>query len=122
MRRNSLCALLFVLALAVQAVTPAAARMAMGAGSASPMCLTASAAGASVDETQPAGRPHPAPEICDLCALCCAAGASLVDGPRCAVGGALVPGVVVSWAVADAPTVPLRRHHAIRARAPPAFS
>jgi hypothetical protein len=120
MGRNFLCALLFALALAVQALAPAAARMAMG-HDAPTACLTANVAVAA-DEARPAGLPHVAPELCDLCALCCGGGAAPPVASRAAVCVATVPARLSGWAVADDESAPSRHDHLIRARAPPAFS
>jgi hypothetical protein len=122
MRRDCLCALLFAFALAVQALAPAAARMAMGAASQS-ACSTASVRAAATDEAQPAGRSHGVPEICDFCALCCEGGTAPPTPPRgAAVCAAAIPASVPGWTVADDESAPSRHDHLIRARAPPVFS
>ncbi|ATQ66962.1 MULTISPECIES: hypothetical protein [Methylosinus] len=118
MGRNFLCALLFALALAVQALAPAAARMAMGSD-APTACSTASVV-ISADEARPTGLPQVSPELCSLCALC--GGVAPPVAPRAAVCAAAIPASLTGWVVADDESAPSRHDHLIRARAPPAFS
>lgn len=115
MRRNFVCALLFALALAVQALAPAALR----AASAQQTCVAASVDGPAT-KGQPFGHPDTGSPRCDLCALCCGSLAPL--GARSSV--ALVP--FAAWTAATWPVVenaaPVSRRDAVRARAPPTFS
>jgi hypothetical protein len=116
MRRNIVCALLFALALAVQALAPAAARAAMGFSQQT--CVTASVDG-SAGKGQPSGHPDAHSASCDLCALCCG---SLALGAR---ASAILP-ASLAWTTATWPIVEnaasSARRDAVRARAPPTFS
>jgi hypothetical protein len=119
MGRNFFCALLFALALGVQALAPAAARAAMGAASAQQTCVAASIDGPAT-KGQPFGHPDTGSARCDLCALCCGSLAPL--GARSFA--ALAP--FATWTAATWPvvenTASASRRDAVRARAPPTFS
>jgi hypothetical protein len=119
MRRNFLCALMFALALAVQALAPAAAGVAM-ATAAQQLCVTLSSAepGATA---QPAGHSDAGPALCDLCALCCGA-VGPIGTRSVAVTTAPLRWIALIWAAADDPAPLARRGHAGQARAPPSCS
>jgi hypothetical protein len=116
MRRNLVCALLFALALAVQAFAPAAARAAMGLRQ---TCVTASVDG-SAAKGQPSGHPDAHPASCDLCALCCGSLAPL-EARASVVVPASLAWTTATWPIVENET-PTSRRDAVRARAPPSFS
>jgi hypothetical protein len=117
MRRNIVCALLFALALAVQAFAPAAARVAMGVSQQT--CVNVSVDG-SAAKGQPSGHSDANSARCDLCPLCCGSLAPL--GARAA---AILPAsfawTEATWPIVENATSSTRRD-TVRARAPPTFS
>lgn len=118
MRRNLLCALSFALALAIQALAPAAG-VAM-ADAAQPVCVTASSAEPG-RKAQPAGHSDTGPALCDLCAMCCGAVAPIAPRPGAGVT-MLQYWTVLVWAAADDPSPVAHRGHSGQARAPPFVS
>ncbi len=126
MKRNSLLGLLFVLAMAIQAIAPAAANFAHSGGSSSDkttfqLCLKAATDVANGEKRHPGQTEHHH----DSCLFCQLSFAGV--GPLAAVFSAasLAPihwGPSAAWAEADLAPPALRQVASHRARAPPKFS
>ncbi len=114
MRRSWFSLLLFLVAMALQAVAPMAASSARAQNRPSDLCVSAGAA-ATIDRQKPANerRDH---QLCTFCLACCGA------APPCAASSALRPLDVASWVASPAYSEvlrPSRRDPARQPRAPP---
>jgi len=125
MRRNWFGVLVFMLALAVQALAPAVANVAMAltsseAGRSFSLCLRAGGSPAGNSQQLP-GHNDRHRDACLLCQVCCDGIAPIEARPN-DVGRAHVQWTALAWTVADR-VLPTPRHdHSRQARAPPAFS
>ena len=125
MRRNWLGALLFALALAIQALAPAAASIAMSQASGNPVLSTQiclQIGGGFANEKPQLPGPHGGQrDACPLCRLCCG-GVAPLEPRTISVGEAPVQWMALAWTVADCALPAPRYEHSHQARAPPIFS
>jgi len=126
MRRNWCGALLlFVLALAVQAVAPATANIAMSRTFGEPRFsieVCSRAGDGFADDNHQLPNPHDRHHgACIICQLCCNGVAPLAVRPNL-VGEAPVQWTTLAWTVADRALPAPRHEHSHRARAPPVLS
>lgn len=123
MHRRWLTAVLFALALAVQALAPVATGVAMahGAGESGPFELCLKAGRAAANHHGSGGHVHRQHDSCALCQAFCD-GVAPVSVRSASLGMAPVRWTSFRWTVADR-TVPVAaRDYARQARAPPVFS
>jgi len=125
MTRNWLLGLLFVLAMAIQAIAPAAANFAHSGGPGSDkttfqLCLKAAADFANGEKRYP-GQTEQSHDSCFFCQLSCDGPAPLATSPS-AAGLAPVQWRPSAWAEADRAPPTLRREASNQPRAPPKFS
>lgn len=122
MRRNWLTVLLFALALAVQAIAPAAANVAMAKAGASraavELCASAADAG---DRQQAPSRLHHHRDACPLCQAYCDGVAPLVSRSL-ATGLPPVLWTAQFWTTANRTLPTPHSEYSWQARAPPSYS
>ncbi len=125
MKRNWLLGLLFLLAMTVQAIAPAAANFAHLGGSSSDkttfqLCLKSAADFANVEKRHPGQTEH-RHDSCFFCQLSCD-GAGPLAAVVSAASLAPVQWRPSAWAEADRAPPTLRREASNQPRAPPKFS
>jgi hypothetical protein len=124
MRRHWVATLLFVLALGLRSLLPAAAEIAYAEGIAPgktvvQLCLKAAADRASGQSQAPGGAHHG--DDCPLCQASCDGALALLERtPQ--PGSAPVHWRKIAWTEADRALPATRRSPAHQARAPPSFS
>jgi hypothetical protein len=124
MRRNWRNVLLFAAALAIQALAPAAAAIAMArpfAGSLSSIEICLEIRGSAGDQQQLPGHNDRSRDACPLCQICCSGAAPLEARPNLA-GLAPVQWTALAWTVADRALPAPRHEYSHQARAPPILS
>jgi hypothetical protein len=124
MPRNWRSVLLFALALAIQALAPAAANFAMARPSGdlrSSIILCLQTGGSAGDRQQLPGHHDRQRDDCPLCQISCSGVAPLEARPNFA-GLAPVQWTALAWTVADRALPAPRHEYSHPARAPPVFS
>jgi hypothetical protein len=120
MRCNWTSGFLFALALAVQAVAPAAANAAMARG-AFALALQSCSKEQGTARTAAPDHSDALVDRCAACALCCA-GVAPVDARPDPIASAPLHWTRAVWTALSSSAPALRHDHARQARAPPIFS
>lgn len=121
MRRGIVSSVLFALALAIQALAPATASVAMARIAAGARCATPTEATIAVAVRHGEAAEHHSVAVCGLCQFCCATAASVGARPVSADMAVLAP-VSRAFMPQRSVAADIGRRFTHRARAPPRLS